>query len=144
MIENCYREYKLATILNVVTGINKLSTSDELKDILMFMNGEDFANYQMPKIALDIRNKILLNNREFINVDITSLNILLIQNSDKQLAIKQWLREQEKIFGSSFLVSRQGEMKRVEIKIDDNQVNEEKSQQYVKKMKKSVELKISI
>lgn len=144
MRESIYKEYKLGTILNVITGINKLSTNSELRDILEFFNGGSFPNYELMKIALEVRNKIIFHNREFINVDMLELKAIMSQNGDAQESLNKWLSRQEQIFGSTFLVSYKGEVIRKDAENEDNKVIEEKPLQLVKKVNVSNSLKISI
>ena len=40
-----YREYKLATILNVITGMNALSSWEEVKSLSEYLNGEIVPDY---------------------------------------------------------------------------------------------------
>lgn len=144
MRESICKEYKLGTILNVITGVNKLSTNSEFRDILEFFNGSPFPDYELMKIALEVRNKIIFHNREFINVDMLELKAMMGQNGDNQLAINNWLSRQEQVFGSTFLVSHKGEVIRKDAENDNNKVIQEKPLQLVKRVNSSNSLKISI
>lgn len=142
MRESIYKEYKLGTVLNVITGINKLSTKSEFRDILEFFNGSPFPDYELMKIALESRNKIIFHNREFINVDMLELKTIMSQNGDNQLALNNWLSRQEQIFGSTFLVSYKGEMIRKDLENEDNKVIEEKPLQLMKKVNTSIKMSV--
>lgn len=144
MRECIYKEYKLGTILNVITGYNKLSNWNELIDILEFFNGGPFPDYQLKKVALEARNKILFNNREFIQIDMVELNVLMRQSDDSQRTLNNWLKKQEQVFGSTFLVSYKGELKRKDLDNENNKSFEEKPLQLVKKINTSNGIKISV
>lgn len=130
------KEFSLGAVLNVVTGVNGLASWEEVKELLAFFNGGYFENYQVKNVSVDARSKLIFKNRGFINLNITDLNIKLNNNSNRELALEQWLKEQEILFGERVLVSRKGDVQSIK-KVNDNSFDEkETSYQLVKTQKK--------
>lgn len=129
------KEFSLGAVLNVVTGVNGLASWEEVKELLTFFNGGYFENYQVKNVCVDARSKLIFKNRGFINLNITDLNIKLNNNSNRELALEQWLKEQEILFGERVLVSRKGDVQSIK-KINVNSDEEkETSYQFVKTQK---------
>lgn len=132
MEEIIYKEYKLGTILNVVTGVNILSTWPEILDIITFFYGTSFESYQVPKILNDIRNKIITNNSEFVDIDVVELKLRLLNASDKQMVANEWLSEQEAHYPSTILISRSGKIKNIGINEAGKLESDDKPKQFIK------------
>lgn len=133
-----YKEFSLGAVLNIITGVNGLASWDEVKELLTYFNGGCFENYQVKNVCVDARSKLIFKNRGFINLNITDLNIKLNNNNNRDLALEEWLKEQEILFGERVLVSRKGDVQWMK-KVDGNLIPEkETSYQLVKTTKKQV------
>ncbi len=131
-----YKEFSLGAVLNVITGVNGLASWDEVKELLTFFNGGCFENYQVKNVCVDARSKLIFKNRGFINLNITDLNIKLNNNDNRELALEQWLKEQEILFGERVLVSRKGDVQSIKKVNDDSLEEKVSSYQLVKTQKK--------
>lgn len=122
-MEPIYKEYSLATILNLITGINALSSWQELRSLLEYLNGEEFPDYKIISVSNNVRSKILVKNRQFIELDITMFKVGYLNSENQQLFLNDWLTKQELIYGKSFKVYFDGKLEKLdnELKNADNQ-----------------------
>lgn len=128
-----YKEYKLATILNVITGINALSSWYEVKSLLEYLNGEKFPEYKVMSVLNSVRSKILIKNRQFIELDVIMFKAGYLNAKDQQLFLKNWLDQQEMIFGKSFKVYFDGRLEEISNELKNVDSQEQSSFQKIKR-----------
>ncbi len=129
-----YREYKLATILNVITGMNALSSWEEVKSLSEYLNGEIVPDYKIVSALNNARTKLLLKNRQFIELDLIELKAGYNSAENPILFINNWIAQQEMIFGKRFKVYFDGEIE--VIKNELSTANDDLGQMSFQKVKK--------
>lgn len=113
-MEKMYKEYKLETILNVITGINGLSDWTEVKELVEFLEGKSVADYQMMSAINNARNKILFKNRQFVELDVIGVKAELAQAEDIMLFLERWKRKQERKYGVNFRIYYNGKLEAIQ------------------------------
>ena len=104
------------------------------------MNGEIVPDYKIVTALNNARTKLLLKNRQFIELDLIELKAGYNSAENPILFINNWIAQQEMIFGKRFKVYFDGEIE--VIKNELSTANDDLGQMSFQKVKKPKSLLI--